>query len=71
MDWQSAFNAVFGLLAAAMGWVMKSIYDRQNIHDKQFQDLPNTYSRRDDVKDMKQEILHTLQRIENKVDLKH
>lgn len=71
MDWQNAFNVVFGLAAAACGWMLKMFSERLKSHDDRLELLPATYARRDDVKDMKQEILHALQRIENKVDLKH
>ncbi len=71
MDWQVLFNGIAGLAMAAGGWIMKMIYDRLNNHGKRLEEIPSTYARRDDVKDMKQEILHALQRIENKVDLKH
>ncbi len=71
MDWQSAFNVVGGLLIGLGGWIMKSMHSEIKDNRDAIAKLPETYARRDDVKDMKQEIIDALQRIEDKVDRKY
>lgn len=77
MDWQSAFNVVFAIAMVSGGWILKVLYDAVtelrradgDIHDrvtKLATSLPDTYARRDDMKEIKE----TLVRIESKIDRK-
>lgn len=77
MDWQDAFNIVYGIAALLGGWTLKGFYDAINelrhedgaLHDrvtKLATSLPDTYARRDDMKEIKE----TLVRIESKIDRK-
>lgn len=67
MDWHYAFDAVLGIASVAVGWIMKMFNDRLKTVEDDHKELPNVYARRDDVKDMKGEILEYLRRIEDKV----
>lgn len=71
LDWQAALNYAWGAVTLLGGWIMLSIRERLNNHDAQFQKLPEIYARRDDVKEMKHELLDVLDRIEKKVDQKN
>lgn len=68
---QALFDIIAGLAAAFGGWILKLIVN--DIRDlKQKQDkMPDVYARRDDVKDMKEELVNYLQRIEDKMDKKY
>jgi len=70
VDLQSTVDVLLGLVIAVGMWLMRVFHGRLNDHDKQFDELPNVYARRDDVKDMKLEIIGHLVRIENKLDRK-
>lgn len=71
-DLQSMVNWLFGIAAAIIGYVVRHLHGkterRIEILETEFKSLPETYSRRDDVKEMKREILEMLSRIETKVD---
>lgn len=71
VDWQSAFNILFALFGAVGGYVMKVFHDEIKDNRDELQKLPSTYARRDDVKEMKTDIIDTLKRIEDKVDRKY
>lgn len=71
VDWQSAFNILFALFGAVGGYVMKVFHDEIKDNREELQKLPSTYARRDDVKEMKTDIIDTLKRIEDKVDRKY
>lgn len=71
MDWQAAFNVVIGLLGAFGGYIMKIFHDEIKDNREELLKLPSTYARRDDVREMKQDIIDTLKRIEDKVDRKY
>lgn len=70
MDWQHGFDVVLAIAFAMVGWIVKAMHERLNKHENWFSELPDMYARRDDVKDMKQEMLTVLNRIENKLDNK-
>lgn len=71
VDWQSAFNILFALFGAVGGYVMKVFHDEIKDNRDELQKLPSTYARRDDMKEMKTDIIDTLKRIEDKVDRKY
>lgn len=72
MDWQSAFNIAFAIGGALGGWVLKTLHaeikDARNDHADLAKTLPETYARRDDVKDGFKSINEALGRIESKLD---
>lgn len=71
-DLQSMVNWLFGIVAAIIGYVVRHLHGkterRIEILEAELKVLPETYSRRDDVKEMKREIMESLARIETKVD---
>lgn len=71
VDWQSAFNILFALFGAVGGYVMKVFHDEIKDNREELQKLPSVYARRDDMKDMKIDIMEALRRIEHKVDGTH
>lgn len=72
VDWQSAFNVVAGLCGAIGGWLLRIVWDamQQLRHDLQVLEkgLPETYARRDDVRDFTDRIDQRFDRIEEKLD---
>jgi hypothetical protein len=70
LDWQHGFDVLLGIVATLGVWIVKAMHERLNKHDEQLDELPGIYARRDDVKEMKQEMLAVLVRIENKLDNK-
>lgn len=71
MDWQTLFVSSLGIINLLGGAVILNFRERINGLEKQIQDFPNVYARRDDMKEMKREILDALERIENKVERRH
>jgi hypothetical protein len=71
-DWQSIINIVFALGGGLGGWILttlwKEIKDARKDHSELRDALPNTYARRDDVKDGFRDINAVLNRIEGKLD---
>jgi hypothetical protein len=71
-DLQSTINWLFGVVVGVIGYVVRHLHgkaeQRISILEAELKLLPETYSRRDDVKEMKREILEMLSRIETKVD---
>ena len=74
MDWQYAFNVAFLVAGAAIGWVVKIIYDTQERLRTDFmtldKQLPETYVRRDDFSDFVRRIEDGINRILDKMDQK-
>jgi len=71
-DWQAAFDGAVALVFTGIGWFLATLYRdmrslEQNLTDL-VQELPNTYARRDDLKDLISEVRATLRRIEDKLD---
>lgn len=82
MDFQVLFDIALGLAGAFGGWVLKMMYDKINGLDKDLfeqsksfqslvEKLPDTYARRDDVKDKFDQLLAACVRIEGKIDTKN
>ena len=71
-DWQSVINIVFALGGGLGGWILttlwKEIKDAREDHSALAAKLPETYARRDDVREGFQNINSTLLRIEGKLD---
>ncbi len=56
------------VIQIAFGAVLKMFNDRLKSVEQSHKELPDVYARRDDVKDMKQELVDMLRRIEDKLD---
>lgn len=71
-DLQSMVNWLFGIVAAIIGYVVRHLHgkteQRIEVLEAELRGIPETYARRDDVKEMKREIIDMLNRIETKVD---
>lgn len=65
------FGSLWTVIQIAFGWVLKMFNDRLKTVEDNHSELPDTYARRDDVKDMKLELVGMLRRIEDKLDRKH
>lgn len=81
MDLTLAFNIAITLVSFLGGWLLKSLFERirsLEIADinmaKEFSDirvlLPSAYVRRDDFKELGDNIFSALRRIEDKLDTK-
>lgn len=64
------FNAVLSLVAFLGGWVLKYMHSEVTALKEDLKKLPDTYARKDDVKDKFDLIQSALVRIENKLDHK-
>lgn len=67
MDLQIAFNVVIGVVMLLAGYVLKGIRDDQVLVEKNLSDLihelPNTYARRDDMKEVRDALIRIEQRL--------
>jgi hypothetical protein len=70
MDINSMFNAVLSLVAFLGGWIIKYMHSEVTALKEDLKRLPDTYARKDDVKDKFDMIQSTLSRIETKLDNK-
>ena len=71
-DWQQAFDGAVALVFTGIGWFLSTLYRdmrslEQNLTEL-VQELPNTYARRDDLRDMMSEVRAALRRIEDQLD---
>ena len=69
MDWQTVINIALGSVLAAIGWFAREIWDsvkelRRAIHQVE-KELPELYVRRDDLKEVRQEMAARFDKIEN------
>lgn len=64
------FNAVLSLVAFLGGWVINYMHSEVTALKDDLKRLPDTYARKDDVKDKFDMIQSTLSRIETKLDNK-
>jgi len=73
---QTLINALFGVAATALGWIIKSIYDAMNALKDDVKEIEREihteYVRKDDYKDdireMKEMLGGIYKRLENKAD---
>jgi len=74
MDWQLAFNIVFGILATTFGWLARTLFDAvSSLKDdlsKLRQDIAAERVHKDDFKDAIRELKQMLERIFDKLDAK-
>jgi hypothetical protein len=74
MDYQAAFNTVFGILLGLVVWLVKVIWDSSNEakeYIKEFQEKMHTdFVKRDDFKESMTEVKTMLNKILDKLDLK-
>jgi hypothetical protein len=70
MDINILFNAVLSLVAFLGGWIIRYMHSEVTALKDDLKRLPDTYARKDDVKDKFDMIQSTLTRIETKLDNK-
>lgn len=72
MDMQGAFNVAVGLISAVGGWFFRILWEAQSkLRDDLAElerGLPQTYARRDDVRDLTNAVFERLDRLEAKID---
>jgi uncharacterized coiled-coil DUF342 family protein len=69
MDWQTLINLGLGSVLAFIGWFAREIWDsvkelRKDIHQIE-KGLPEIYVRRDDLKEVRQEMAARFDKLEN------
>jgi hypothetical protein len=69
MDWQTLINLGLGGVLAFVGWFAREIWDsvkelRKDIHMIE-KGLPEIYVRRDDLKEVRQEMMVRFDKLEN------
>ena len=69
MDWQTLINLGLGCVLAFVGWFAREIWDsvkelRKDIHQIE-KGLPEIYVRRDDLKEVRQEMAARFDKLEN------
>jgi uncharacterized coiled-coil DUF342 family protein len=69
MDWQTLINLSLGSVLAFIGWFAREIWDsvkelRKDIHQIE-KGLPEIYVRRDDLKEVRQEMAARFDKLEN------
>ncbi len=64
------FDAALSLIAFLGGWILKYMHSEVATLKEDLKKLPETYARKDDVKDKFDLIQNTLMRIETKLDNK-
>lgn len=68
MDWQTAFNVSAGLFGALGGWVLRVVWDGQQQIKQEVNELerrlPETYARRDDIRELTHNINQRFDRLE-------
>jgi hypothetical protein len=70
MDLKFMLDAIFALVAFLGGWILQYLHNETMILKEDLKKLPDTYARKDDVKDKFDLIQTTLTRIETKLDNK-
>jgi hypothetical protein len=72
MDWRDAFNVAILIAGALGGWALRTIWDAvSNLRDTVAElerNLPETYARRDDVRDLRDMIVARFDRLEARLD---
>jgi uncharacterized coiled-coil DUF342 family protein len=69
MDWQTLINLGLGGVLAFVGWFAREIWDsvkelRKDIHQIE-KGLPEIYVRRDDLREVRQEMMVRFDKLEN------
>jgi len=72
MDWRDAFNVAILVAGALGGWALRTIWDavsslRDTVATLE-RTLPETYARRDDVRDLRDMIVTRFDRLEARLD---
>lgn len=72
MDWQTAFNVVFGVLAGVFGWLARTVFDAvSQLKDDLSglrEEIARDLVRKDDFRDELREVKAMLERIFDKLD---
>ncbi len=68
MDWQTAFNISAGMFGALGGWVLRVVWEGQQQLKQEVNELerrlPETYARRDDIRELTHNINQRFDRLE-------
>lgn len=72
MDTQTLINAAVGVVSAVLGWIVRILWEadkelRQDLQQLE-RNLPTTYARRDDMRDLTAAVFERFDRIEQKLD---
>lgn len=70
MDWHWVIDGLFALTTAVGGWFVKGLQNSIDRVSERLDTLPNTYARRDDVREMYGQILTGIDKINDKLDKK-
>lgn len=70
MDWHYVVDALLAVVTAVGGWFVKGLQSSIERVSDRLDTLPDTYARRDDVREMYGQILDNLKDISNKIDRK-
>ena len=70
VDWKSVALVSLAVINLAIGWWVRIMWEAVQELRKDHKELPDTYVRRDDIREWKNEVLEFLRRIEAKVDTK-
>lgn len=75
MDLQSAFNIALSMVGALGGWWMRVLWETQTKLREDLaaleRGLPQTYARRDDMRDLTKAIFERFDTVEAKIDRLH
>jgi hypothetical protein len=71
-NWNDAFNIAFALVSMVGGFILRTLWDavtrmREDLAELE-RNLPATYARRDDVRQMTEALVARLERLEEKID---
>lgn len=74
MDWHEATVWIGAALFAILGWLLRTLWSavdslRRSLSDLEVS-LPNVYARRDDVRDMFNQVLHAVNRVHDELSRK-
>ena len=70
VDWKTVALVALSLLDLVIGWFVRIMWEALQELRKDHKELPETYVRRDDIREWKSEVLEFLRRIEAKIDTK-
>lgn len=74
MNWYDVALGLLTLGAAAAGWFLRQLWDavqelKEDLHGLE-NDVRTNFARRDDVREMFQDLLNAVRRVEDKLDFK-
>ena len=74
MNWQEVSTGLLAVVCGGLGWFLRQLWDAVNdlknqIHSLEA-DIRTNFSRRDDVREMFNNVLEAVRRVEDKIDTK-